>query len=897
MAFNITNNIITQTGTDTELAGLSSIDGVTTSTLGVGDGQIKVYYLNNRYLNIQGTLTHNPKKEKIVMRIDELASSSANSYIRILGTYNYGEVGGGIGEGLAFTTRTHDHWQSYMIKIESNGIFNWNSGSVIGENVAVYAVGTGVLNILDGSVFARIGSNYGTQNVGGWFGAAATATFNSTKLDVAGKISVKGGGKTLNGITVKNNAVFQITGETIVNAKVDDVNNIIAQAWDNSAKFVNFQHGTNAFVQNGGIGAMNITAEFYKAVNFKILDVNQNNIENAKIYVKDKNNGNRQDFTLKNGNNALNDSIYNFTTNSQGELNSDQEVLLGYVRKSSGDEFIPYDNSLGRYDRRSNNDIQGSHNNLDEFTFHFWSYLHNYKFVIVSLTGTETLVIKDTLLPDTAITETNTTTVNAYTNLETSEKLYDYAKLYKYNNLTINQIDQLLLTRVNDTIYSNYNITIDKTATNVLSFANSTVTIKADVFTDNITLPNDKEVTLLNSAAITGIVLDKNGDSVVKFAGVDSWTLYANIEDRNTASNPIATGTTLYRYTFSTASTFYFRINVEGEVMFKDIQVLKSGITEVSLSSDQILKSLAATVSDVDNKIDIQSSKINDIKTQTDKFTFTANNVNAIAKVIDDKTGYTLTTTDKTAIAVAVESAILDENDSRKVVNAIVAAIGNTNIDEASLVAAVRADLERVGGAIKTIPTNPLLTTDLRLNNLDAKISLAKNTEGEIKAAIIALDQIEKNKFKATIPAEIDTNVKKINGTVVTNIADFKNTVAEIQNAIKALSQEEKDKFGAIIQNEFNTLMNDLPAATKDKFKNQDKTGYSLTDNDKNDIATWVESVIINENDANKVLQAIVDAIGNENISAQTIANAVWNAQKRSLSAEITAQKKLGITF
>jgi hypothetical protein len=56
-------------------------------------------------------------------------------------------------------------------------------------------------------------------------------------------------------------------------------------------------------------------------------------------------------------------------------------------------------------------------------------------------------------------------------------------------------------------------------------------------------------------------------------------------------------------------------------------------------------------------------------------------------------------------IATAVEGSLLNEGDGQAVLNAIVGAIGNQNLSEVSLVAAVRADLERAGGKIDSIPT------------------------------------------------------------------------------------------------------------------------------------------------------------------------------------------------
>jgi hypothetical protein len=56
-------------------------------------------------------------------------------------------------------------------------------------------------------------------------------------------------------------------------------------------------------------------------------------------------------------------------------------------------------------------------------------------------------------------------------------------------------------------------------------------------------------------------------------------------------------------------------------------------------------------------------------------------------------------------ISAAVEGSLLNEGDGQAVLNAIVGAIGNTNLSEVSLVAAVRADLERSGGKLDSIPT------------------------------------------------------------------------------------------------------------------------------------------------------------------------------------------------
>jgi hypothetical protein len=86
----------------------------------------------------------------------------------------------------------------------------------------------------------------------------------------------------------------------------------------------------------------------------------------------------------------------------------------------------------------------------------------------------------------------------------------------------------------------------------------------------------------------------------------------------------------------------------------------------------------------------------------------TAGDIASAVWAAADKTGYSLTSAERSAIAAAVEASILNEGDGQAVLNAIVAAIGNSNVDQIALVAAIRADLERTGG---------------KLINLDATIS------------------------------------------------------------------------------------------------------------------------------------------------------------------------------
>ena len=111
---------------------------------------------------------------------------------------------------------------------------------------------------------------------------------------------------------------------------------------------------------------------------------------------------------------------------------------------------------------------------------------------------------------------------------------------------------------------------------------------------------------------------------------------------------------------------------------------------------------------------------------------------------VADKTGYSLTIAERTAIAAAVESSILNEGDGQAILNAIVTAIGNTNISQVALVSAIRADMERNGGnlsAIKSktdaLPASPAATGDIPTESeIAAEVWAKPTTELTITGSI-----------------------------------------------------------------------------------------------------------------------------------------------------------------
>jgi hypothetical protein len=130
----------------------------------------------------------------------------------------------------------------------------------------------------------------------------------------------------------------------------------------------------------------------------------------------------------------------------------------------------------------------------------------------------------------------------------------------------------------------------------------------------------------------------------------------------------------------------------------------------------------------------------------------------------------TLTSGEREATAVVVESHLLDEGDSQMLINAIVGAIGNTNIDQAILIAAIRADLERSGGNLNTLIAR--IAGTIRTAADDVTAETAQTADVRSGLALEATAQSIKGKTDGltfTVENQADVNVKSYNGTPQSN--------------------------------------------------------------------------------------------------------------------------------
>ena len=431
--------------------------------------------------------------------------------------------------------------------------------------------------------------------------------------------------------------------------------------------------------------------------------------------------------------------------------------------------------------------------------------------------GLKLIVVK--AIPDTGITQSNVSTLSAYTALETPDKIYDYVA---YLRLSVPHISYGQITFKNGTSLDlqDASLLVNQSFSSVASFNFDTklLTIKSTslgtgvTYNKIITTPPET-ITANTTEVITVDVEDANGDSSVTILGGDGTFELWKVTTA-TATNDYATGTKLttptignvkfrfigvsgydmvgvdinanirrrssmlkgvYTQAFyvgdqiqlannSTIDLIYDKVqvldvdmqSVKGTGFVKDTHSLvniagyvdaiptdvwsattrtltsSGGATLAEIEASTVLAKEAAATANKDAIIaaigtggggtcdltgieaDLVSIKAstNTIEAATSKMTFDGHYINAVAKVVEDKANYTLTPDEKLNIANAVQAAILNETDGQKILEAIVNAIGNENIDQVALVAAIRADIERTGGVLATRSSEANATTN-----------------------------------------------------------------------------------------------------------------------------------------------------------------------------------------
>jgi len=496
MSFSEASGIITQTGTDTDLSGLLGVTGVVV----VNNGSHKTYHIDNKQLKINGTLTIDPQVECLLFEKQRLFIS---------GTLNFGVtsvIGGATRYSRAIGLISHDDGYGKFL-VRSGGTLNWNGGAMKlnggcdFQDGSTVSITNGII-IATNSVGQRLRMNTANCSVDGLsidgnlrFDVFKTfVSFNRYNPSFTDKGAIQKVGSTNAG----TDDPFVLTNFDAQGIQAPNGDFIGSSFAATKIEFVNMGFTGDFIISHDSTGGTSAVTTLYKDIKLKIVDTNISNIEGAKYWATDKNNGSRFSGTAvwrgsQNEDETFSsDRVYTGSTNSSGEAT---ERLL--TRACYGGA-----SPLGVYNGNTTIDYRGeTTDNTDVFNFYVASYEHTLNNVSPSCLGTGVLEQQVVLFADVFLTESNKAIVDAYTEIDTPQKFYDRAKAYLVDNYA-GETDVLVSRDGNTIDAGSYNVVVDASAGSVFAISGNTLTIKATTFVGNISTSGS--TTLSNDAVVIG---------------------------------------------------------------------------------------------------------------------------------------------------------------------------------------------------------------------------------------------------------------------------------------------------------------------------------------------------------------------------------------------------------
>ena len=562
MSFVVDGGTIKQSGTDADLTGLEGLAGVTVFKY----NSRAVYEINNKLMEINGTLSHDPEMEEMIFTNYAKAKT-----IVINGTYNLGlEVDGGAeenrfssGTAIRFTRNSDSTYsENYSdIYIDSAGTMNWYGGTIFSKRqFSIYGhfntYSQNAKLIGQHNAEFQVRQRSGSTNINGWV----------TKGYMFALIT--------NAAQIKNYKPYTHIGLSILTPSsaspsnvfmtIEDFNSTgdtgrIVSFWSRKwMRLINNLKGTNVLCEgllannNSNLGL----AEFTKQIKFNFTDLDGNALVGVKSYTKDTDNGKRLAAGQLNSNpDYIADRIYKGTSDANGIVDY-TSILLGVAWRTQG----------GKSYEHNNYDYRGIHNDAtDIFKFASISYGHDIKVQNIPMKGMGYLVIDTPLLPDFKITEAGQTVVDAYTVLDDAYKMYDYMKSYLQANFQGET--ETVVSRDGDQVDTRgLDFIIDSTVTEIVSYDDTSITINADEFK--------------SGAKTTGIVSFNSGSHPA--GGTFSCDVYV---ESDTNIDGMTVNGDLYINTGADSTVVYENVTVSGSVYNADashtltINVINCSIT------------------------------------------------------------------------------------------------------------------------------------------------------------------------------------------------------------------------------------------------------------------------------------------------------------------------------
>ena len=594
-----------QTGTDTDLTGLTSITGVVSAT----DGNVTTYTFPSTIttaLRIRGTLSHNTELERIIFQRPINAESNSPLIFIEGGTYNFGieKSPGVFTDGVGIQINGGG-------SIWYNGGFNSGSTSVNGTMMAVGTSTTNpltdvsTLNINGGRIAGQfhitmrpngvINNTYNakflvdasSQTLGTeWLSRFYGGTFGTTAFAYeGGSISLGNGshGRTLtfdrsaagvgywaqhaNGTTfAANNAG---TYPTIRNATFNG-NAVDVAAWQSTTtnigavRIQNCGNGTNININGGETIGNNANNAGYIWVtkqvdtNFRALADQSNVVGTVRMFDTNRQ-ADIEDPITSVATGAIsykgeaNGSLTSWVASGTGagvtSLNTegDNEVALAFWsldRDGNNHARGTQDTGDWAFDRRSNGGALG----VDEFTFYTYAYGFSPIVTTQDLAGTGILTLNENFIADANITDADYATALAYTGIVTTN-----TSVVVSEDRSLDQLyDKAMADKVNnDALSTNAATTADwlfsTTSGSTLTLDGAkTISIGDDVLSAGTT-----HQTLASTAVVT---IDGTGFNGIAFSGntTGNFGAISNGANINTTETDAITVASINGSTFAT---------------------------------------------------------------------------------------------------------------------------------------------------------------------------------------------------------------------------------------------------------------------------------------------------------------------------------------------------------
>ena len=493
MSATYSNGTITQTGTDTDPTVFNGLTGVTIT----GTSEYKVVLFDGVKLVVDGTLSI-PKYYRLyfintstvdfkingTVNVDYFTTTSAGTVYHTTSWVEFGRQ----------STNTAGE---QCLEVSATGTLNWRGGSILADPVIRLTSGSTVL--FNNSVIDSTNSNMFrifTSNL----------TFEGPLTNIGKRTTINASGITLDNYSPKGGGGLDHGGPntdfTLNNFSPEANLKDSALRFNNGDSIFNASTGMNLAVlplivtgthpHNGG------GCRLYRKVSTNIKDISNNPLQNVKTFLPSYNDNNRVNLTSNFGSGwdftAVSDTT--LTTAANGKSSTHNQILKAwYLLTTDGNDL-----EVIRFDK--NADDGGI------FTASSYKYGYLIQSNDYNLNGLEDLELATSLLPDANITESNKTTVDAYTEIDTSEKFYDRAASHLADNL--GTYLNFIVTRSGNQIDAGaYNVTIDATASSAFNLTGNLITIKASTFTGNITTTGT--ILLQNGSTFVGTFTDTNG--------------------------------------------------------------------------------------------------------------------------------------------------------------------------------------------------------------------------------------------------------------------------------------------------------------------------------------------------------------------------------------------------